>query len=148
MATEKPIIGDGIISETIENNHPLFLIVGDKTLSPCDHAVFRKFQIWVVNALTDGELESYIEGNVRIDHWDEKAGSKYPHLLNPCECGTYLPIEVDPNPMFSSAIGLLAELNEIRDGATEIPEKYRALVDGMIELAQLGINTQCPMEIR
>jgi len=135
-------------NELIENTHPLYLIVGDKSVSPCDHTTFRRFQLWVVDKLTDGEIDNIREGIVSIDHWDERAGEKYPYLLNPCECGTYLPIEVDPNPMFSSSIGLLAELKQLVRESTPVPDGFQELVDAMTNMAQHSINTHAALEIR
>lgn len=132
----------------IENKHPLYLIVGEKSVSPCDHATFTRFQRWVVETCTDDEVETNVVGNVCIDHWQEQDSEGYPFLLNPCECGTYMPMEVEPNPMFSSAIGLLSDLNRLKDQSPDMPEPYRQLADAMMEMAELCISTNTTMEIR
>ena len=136
------------IQGTIENTHSLYLIVGEKSVSPCDHATFTRFQRWVVETCTDGQVETIIEGNVSIDHWDEQTGDGYPFLLNPCECGTYLPMEVDPNPMFSSAIGLLSDLRRLQNQSKNIPEEYRQLIEQMMQMAEHSLDTNTAMEIR
>jgi len=136
------------IEGTIENKHPLYLIVGEKSVSPCDHATFTRFQRWVVETCTEGQVDTYVEGNVSIDHWQEQDGAGYPFLLNPCECGTYMPMEVDPNPMFSSAIGLLSDLKRLKDQSKDMPDAYRKLIDAMMEMAELSLDTNTTMEIR
>ena len=148
MVSEKSTDSVTFDDSPIENHHPLYLIVGDRSKSPCDHATFRRFQLWVVENLTKGKVDNYQEGIVSIAHWDEQAGEQYPYLLNPCECGTYLPMQVDPNPMFSSSIGLLAEMRQMVETNINIPQEYRNLVDSMIAMSEHGIATNAALEIR
>lgn len=131
-----------------ENRHPLTLIVGDRQVSPCDHATFERFKLWVAQTLTPGEIDTYQCNNVTITHWDHAAGDSFPHLLNPCECGTYLPIDVDPGPMLSSAIGLLSELNQLRKHYDEMEPVFRELTDGLMEMAELSLETNTALEVR
>ena len=130
------------------DRHPLTLIVADKQISPCDHATFDRFKLWVAQTLTPGEIDTYQTDNVTISHWDHTAGDSFPHLLNPCECGTYLPMEVDPGPMLSSAIGLLADLNQVRKHTDEMEPIFRELVDVLMEMAELSIEKNIALEIR
>ncbi len=136
------------VQGTIENTHPLYLIVGEKSVSPCDHATFTRFQRWVVEVCTDGQVDTIVEGNVSIDHWEEQTGDGYPYLLNPCECGTYMPMEVEPNPMFSSAVGLLSDLKRLKDQTASMPEDFQRLVNAMIEMSELALDTKATLEIR
>ena len=99
----------------VKNAQPLNLIVGHHKVSPCDHETFERFKLWVADSLAQREIETYSRDNVVIEHWDNQSGDRYSHLLNPCECGTYLPMEIEPTPMFSSAIGLLSDLNQLKD---------------------------------
>ena len=88
--------------ERIRNLQPLYLIVGDQQVSPCDHDTFGRFKLWVADKLTTGNIDIYATNEVSIAHWDDQASDDFPYLLNPCECGTYLPIKIEPSPMFSS----------------------------------------------
>ena len=126
----------------------LYLIVGERQVSPCDHAEYSRFKLWIVNKLTGGEVETYQVDSVTIDHWDEKAGNCFPHLLNPCECGTFLPIAVEPGPMLSSAIGLLEDLNRLKQHYSEMEPAFQHLTDVMLEMVQYSLDTNTPLEIR
>lgn len=131
-----------------EDRHPLTLIVGDRQVSPCDHATFDRFKLWVARTLTPGKIDTYQADNVTISHWDHMAGDSFPHLLNPCDCGTYLPMDVDPGPMLSSAIGLLSELNQLTKHSNSMEPVYRELVDALMEMAELSIEKNIALEIR
>jgi len=131
-----------------EDRHPLTLIVGDRQVSPCDHATFDRFKLWVARTLTPGEIDTYQADNVSISHWDHTAGDSFPHLLNPCECGTYLPMEVEPGPMLSSAIGLLADLTRLRKHTDAMDPVFRELMIALMEMAELSIEKNIALEIR
>ena len=148
MVPTEPVKMTGDVEATIENTHPLYLIVGEKSVSPCDHETFTRFQRWVVETCTEAKVDTYIEGNVSIDHWQQQTEDGYSYLLNPCECGTYLPMEVDPNPMFSSAIGLLSDLRRLQNQSKSIPEAYRKLIESMMQMAELSLDSNTTLEIR
>jgi len=129
-------------------SQPLHLIVGAHSMSPCDHETFARFKHWVVETLTEGTIDTYCAGGVSIAHWDERAGAQYPHLLNPCECGTFLPIDVEPGPMLSSAIGLLSDLHRLKAGPTPLPTEFTGLVDALMDMAERSLATNMALEIR
>lgn len=135
-------------SDTIKNSPPLNLIVGDHKISPCSHHTYERFKLWVVNTLTEGKIDTYSAGDVSIEHWDDQAGERYPHLLNPCECGTFLPIEVEPGPMLSSAIGLMSDLNRLKTVAGDMPPEFAGLIEAMMQMAERSVNKNAPLEIR
>ena len=83
-----------------------------------------------------------------IVHWDDQAAAAFPHLLNPCECGTFLPIDVEPGPMLGSAMGLISDLQYLRRAAPEIPAEFCALVEALMVMADRSITTNTPLEIR
>ena len=139
---------DQLEDDHIRNTHPLYLIVGEHKFSPCDHETFTQFKLWVAESQAEGIIDTYCRENVLIEHWDDQAGDRYPHLLNPCECGTYLPMVVDPNPMFSSAIGLLSELKQLINLAEYIPEAYQELIEAMMQVAERSLDTNLALEIR
>jgi len=85
---------------------------------------------------------------VTIEHWDAGAESRFAHLLNPCECGTYLPMDVDPGPMLSSAIGLARELVHLKRFHGEMEPAFRDLTAALWEMAQLSLETNTVLEIR
>ena len=126
----------------------LNIIVGERKVSPCDHAVYSRFKLWVVSQLTGGEVETYRAESVTIDHWDEKAGNCFPHLLNPCECGTFLPIAVEPGPMLSSAVGLLEDLERLKQHYSEMEPDFQLVSDVLLEMAQFSLDTNTPLEFR
>ncbi|GEM_PF-1702656 len=136
------------ISTPIKNKHPLYLIVGDEKVSVCDHETFNRFKLWVADKLTEGTVETYQNDNIAIEHMDDEAKSVYPHLLNPCECGTYLPIEVDPCPMLSSAVGLLSDLNQVNQYREKMKPDFVSLMDAMMKMAELSIDKNITLEIR
>ena len=136
------------ISASIKNKHALYLIVGDEKISVCDHETFNRFKLWVADTLTKGTTETYQHDNVAIEHMDDVAKSTYPHLLNPCECGTYLPIEIDPCPMLSSAVGLLSDLNQVSQYRDEMGTDFAKLMDMMMKMAELSIDKNITLEIR
>ncbi len=129
-------------------SRPLFLIVGDHQVSPCSHDTYAQFKLWVVKTQTEGEIDTYSEGDVSIARWDDHAGDRYPHLLNPCECGTFLPMDVEPGPMLSSAIGLMSDLNRLKVIESDMPQQISDLVDSMMHMAERSLNTNLPLEIR
>ena len=130
------------------NARPLYLIVGEHRVSPCDRATFGRFKLWVATRLGGGKIDHYSAPGVDIEHWDSAAAACSPHLLNPCECGTYLPIEVEPGPMLSSAIGLIEELYHLNQFRDEMEPDFQNLVDGLWKMAQLSIATNGVLEIR
>ncbi len=132
----------------VKNAQPLNLIVGHHKVSPCDHETFERFKLWVADSLAQREIETYSRDNVVIEHWDNQSGDRYSHLLNPCECGTYLPMEIEPTPMFSSAIGLLSDLNHLKDHSENTPAEYAAIVDAMMQMAELSLATNTALEIK
>lgn len=138
----------GTDAEPVMNAQPLHLIVGDHERSPCSHETFRRFKLWIAKTLTRGTIDTYRRDDVTIEHWDEEAGRAFPHLLNPCECGTYLPIEVEPGPMLSSAIGLTRELAHLKQHADEIAPEFRPLIDALLDMAQRSLETNTALEIR
>lgn len=132
----------------IKNLQPLYLIVGDRQVSPCDHETFGRFKLWVADSLTSGSIEIYSASEVSIEHWNEKASDDFPYLLNPCECGTYLPIKIDPCPMFSSAVGLLTDLSRLNQHRDDMEPAFHPLVDTMLEMANLSLEQNIALEIR
>jgi len=134
--------------EQIRNRQPLYLIVGERQVSPCDHDTFGRFKLWVAVNLTSGSVETYAVGAVSIDHWDEQASDDFPHLLNPCECGTYLPIEVEPGPMLASAVGLQADLSRLIRHRADMHPAFHRLFDSMLEMTNLSIDANISLEIR
>ena len=66
MVPTEPVKLSPDVGATIENTHPLYLIVGEKSVSPCDHATFSRFQRWVVEDCTEGRVDTISEGNVAI----------------------------------------------------------------------------------
>lgn len=132
----------------IEQTQPLRLIVGAHAISPCDHETYARFKLWVARTLTEGKIDTYCAGRVSIAHWDDQAGDHYPHLLNPCECGTFLPIDVEPGPMLASAMGLLSDLKRVKSVATSIPPDFSGLIDAMMEMAERSIAANTALEIR
>ena len=141
----KTAVGETCI---VRNAHPLNLIVGDHKVSPCDHETFDRFKLWVAGSLAQREIETYSRDNVVIEHWDNQGTDLYPHLLNPCECGTYLPMEIDPTPMFSSAIGLLSDLNHLKDQSEHTPAEYAAIIGALMQMAELSLETNTALEIK
>ena len=135
-------------TDKITSSRPLHLIVGDHKISPCSYDTYAQFKLWVVKTLTKGEIDTYSEGSVLITHWDEQAGDTFPHLLNPCECGTFLPIDVEPGPLLSSAIGLLSDLNKLKRIDRTMPQEYRDLIDTMMDMAERSLSSNMPLEIR
>ena len=126
----------------------LNLVVGDRQVTPCDHALYNRFKSWIVINLTEGEMESYNADAVVIDHWDERAGSQFPYLLNPCECGTFLPIQMEPGPMLSSTVGLLDDLNRLKIHYLTMEPAFQRLVDALLEMANYSVDSSTPLEIR
>jgi len=135
-------------TDIVKNTHPLNLIVGDYRVSPCDHQTFDGFKLWVAKSIAQREIETYSRDNVVIEHWSGRSESRYAHLLNPCECGTYLPMEIEPTPMFSSAIGLLSDLNHLKEFSEDMPASYRAIVATMMQMAELSLDTNTALEIK
>jgi hypothetical protein len=135
-------------AERLGASQPLHLIVGVDRLSPCDHDTYAQFKLWIARTLTSGTTDCYAAGCVSIAHWNDQAASEYPHLLNPCECGTFLPIDVEPGPMLGSALGLLSDLHRLKGVASEIPAEFIPLVEALMEMAELSIATNAPLEIR
>lgn len=132
----------------VKNEEPLYLILGDHKVSPCDHDTFSRFKLWVAKKLTGGKVERYQNEAVVIEHWDDEAQSRFPYLLNPCECGTYLPMEIEAGPMLSSAIGLIRELIHLNQFREEMEPAFRALLDALLEMAERSLETNIAMEIR
>ncbi|PPC86203.1 MAG: hypothetical protein CTY39_05555 [Hyphomicrobium sp.] len=126
----------------------LSIIVGSRRMSPCDHETFARFKLWVAKSVSEASIDIYCAGNVSIAHWDDRAGAHYPHLLNPCECGTFLPIEIEPGPMLASAIGLLSDLQRLRKLPEPVPIEFDALIGAMMEMAENSIATNTALEIR
>lgn len=127
---------------------PLYLIVGERRVSPCDQGTFGRFKLWVAQKLAGGKIDRYVAPGVEIEHWDDAAAACSPHLLNPCECGTFLPIEVEPGPMLSSAIGLMRELHHLSQFRDEMEPEFQTLSDGLWEMAQLSLATNTVLEVR
>ncbi len=148
MGVQKENSIENTTSAPIKNKHALYLIVGDEKITVCDHETFNRFKLWVADALTEGSVETYQNDNIAIEHMDDDAKSVYPHLLNPCECGTYLPIEVDPCPMLSSAIGLLSDLNQVSQYRDKMKPDFVKLLDMMMKMAKLSIDKNITLEIR
>ena len=132
----------------IEQTQPVYLIVGEKQISPCDHETYRRFKLWVARTLGSGTIDTYEEDNITIEHWDEQSAGSYPHLLNPCECGTFLPIEVEPGPMLSSSIGLLSDLTALKQHYDEMEPAFQNILDNLLTMAELSLDTNTAMEIR
>ncbi len=126
---------------------PLYLIVGDYKIAPCDQETFNRFKLWVAEKLTDGNIDCYTNGNVTIEHWDDQARDGFPHLLNPCDCGIYLPMDVDPGPMLSSAIGLTSELTRLNRYRDDMEPAFRTLMDALLMMAQHSLETNTALEI-
>ena len=133
--------------DALKNDKPLYLIVGDEVVSPCDHQTFDDFKAWLAQVQPGGKIDRYCWGPISIVHWNEKAGEEYPCLLNPCECGTYLPMDVDSNPMVSSAIELLSDLNRLKQHMA-VPERFASLVDTMMRMAEKSLAINSVLEIR
>jgi len=132
----------------VENDHPLYLVVGDHRASPCDHETFARFKLWVVKTLTDGKIDCYSSESVVIEHWDDVARAHFPNLLAPAEIGAYLPIDVDPSPMISSAVGLIGELESMQQYREQMEPAFLTLMDAILEMAAYSVKQQQPMEIR
>ncbi len=137
-----------VASVGIAQTHPLSVIVGAHRMSPCDYDTYARFKLWVAATLTDGTIDTYRAGNVSIAHWDDSAGAQYPHLLNPCECGTFLPIEIEPGPMLASAIGLLSDLHRLKNNPAAIPAEFNGLIDSLMQMAERSLATNTALEIR
>ena len=148
MASPEQNTNDQLNSASIKNEHALFLIVGDEKISTCDHETFNRFKLWVAEKLTQGTVYTYQYDNVSIEQMDDVAKSAYPHLLNPCECGTYLPIEIDPCPMLSSAIGLLRDLTHLNQYRDEMEPDFVSLMDAMMKMAERSLDKNIALEIR
>ena len=133
---------------SIKQTTPVYLIVGEKQISPCDHETYRRFKLWVVRTLAHGSVDTYEEDNITIEHWDEVSADHYPHLLNPCECGTFLPIEVEPGPMMSSSIGLLADMTALKKHNEKMEPVFQDIVDNLLIMAELSLDTNTALEIR
>ena len=133
---------------SIKQTTPVYLIVGEKQISPCDHETYRRFKLWVVKTLAHGTIDTYQEENVTIEHWDEMAADQFPHLLNPCECGTFLPIEVEPGPMMSSSIGLLSDMTALKPHYEKMEPDFQNIVDNLTAMAELSLDTNIALEIR
>lgn len=133
---------------TIAQSHPLTVIVGEHRISPCDYETYAQFKLWVAKTLTEGTIDTYRAGDVSIAHWDDRAGACYPHLLNPCECGTFLPIEIEPGPMLSSAMGLLSDLQRLKTLSPNMPAEFDNLIVALMEMAERSIATNTALEIR
>lgn len=128
--------------------HPLSIIVGSCCISPCDHETYARFKLWAAKSVSEGTIDTYCAGVVSIAHWDDRAGAQYPHLLNPCECGTFLPIEIEPGPMLASAMGLLSDLQRLKTLPTAMPAEFEPLVDAMMGMAEHSLATNTALEIR
>ena len=148
MASLKQDINDQLSSASIKNEHALFLIVGDEKISTCGHETFSRFKLWVAEKLTQGTVHVYRCDNISIEQMDDVARSAYPHLLNPCECGTYLPLEIDPCPMLSSAIGLLRDLNHLNQYRDEMEPDFVTLMNAMMKMAERSVDKNIALEIR
>lgn len=94
-----------------------------------------------------GQIDVYSKDEVTISHWDKNIDKQFPYLLNPCECGTFLPIEVCENPMVSSTIGLLSDLARIQKDV-KIPKDFKKLFETMISMAEKSIDRNLTLEIR
>ncbi len=139
---QEPVTGSG-------QGRPLCLIIGERSESPCDHDTFQRFQLWVAKTLTDGVIETYFDDGANIVHYDRTAALRFPNLLNPCECGTYLPLEnIQPGPMLASAFDLRDELRELQTAGIPIEAEFLPLVTALGEMADLCLQTQTPLEIR
>ena len=136
------------IDMSIEQTTPVYLIVGKQQVSPCDHETFSRFKLWLVQTLTDGKIDRYASDSVVIEHWDDATHTSFPNLLAPAEIGTYLPIDVDPCPMFSSTKGLISELESLQQLRDQMEPAFLSLIDSMLEMATSSLNSQQPMEIR
>ena len=136
------------INMSIEQTQPVYLIVGKEKVSPCDHETYRRFKLWVAGTLGSGTIDTYQEGGVTIEHWNEQAADSYPHLLNPCECGTFLPMEVEPGPMLSSSIGLLSDMNVLKQHYDEMGPDFQDIVTTLITMSELSLATNTALEIR
>ena len=132
----------------IENDHPLYLVVGDQRVSPCDHETYARFKLWVAETLTDGKIDCYTGESVVIEHWDDTTYTRFPNLLTPAEIGTYLPIDVDPCPMLSSTEGLIGEIDSLQPYRDRMEPAFRTLMDAIREMAACSVRQQQPMEIR
>ena len=131
-----------------DSTAPVWIIVGDVNKVLCDHQQFQSFKEWMVKVTSNAALDTYKSDNVKIVHWDEEGASELPHLLNPCECGTFLPLEVEPGPMLSSSMGLLQDLQNLKASVKEIPTPYQDLISLMMEMAELSIAENEALEIR
>lgn len=127
---------------------PLYLILGAARCSPCDQETYADFKLWVARTLAAGAIDCYSAGGIWIAHWGEEACGAYPNLLNPCECGTFLPIDVEPGPMLGSAMGLLSDLHRLKSAAEPIPARFGPLLEALMEMAERSIATNTPLEIR
>ena len=127
---------------------PVRIIVGDFNKVLCDHQEFLRFKEWTIKVTSRGTLDTYKSDNVTIVHWDEEDARKLPHLLNPCECGTFLPLDIEPGPMLSSSMGLLQDLQNLKATVKEIPTPYQELMSLMMEMAELSIAQNKALEIR
>jgi len=79
---------------SIKHIQPLYLIVGDQQISPCDHEAYRCFKLWTVSTHGSGNIDTLEQEDITIEHWDDQAADSYPYLMRPCECGTLLPSDL------------------------------------------------------
>lgn len=133
---------------SIQQIQPLYLIVGEQRVSPFDHQTYRRFKLWVASTFGRGNIETFDQENITIEHWDEQAADPYPNLLNPCECGAFLPMEVDPGPMLSSAIGLLSDMTALKCHYDKMKPAFQNIIDQLCVMAELSIDTNTTLEIR
>jgi len=127
----------------------LTLIVGERRMTPCSHATFRRLQIWLVDNLTPGSVDVDRRDGADVIHIDDAARAAFPHLLNPCECGTYLPLpDIEPGPMLSSAVRLREELARLDQHRAGMGPELCALVEAIAAMADHSLATHTPLEIR
>lgn len=135
--------------QDLASNRPLYVIVGQRREIPCSHDTFRRFQHWVATNFTDGAVETYSAEGLRIEHLNATAREHFPHLLNPCECGTYLPLPgIEAGPMLSSAVALRWELESIAVRGDTIPYEFRDLLVVLRQMCDLSLATATALEIR
>ena len=134
---------------SIKQIQPLYLIVGDQQVSPCDHETYRRFKLWLVSTHGSGKIDSFEQENITIEHWDDQAAGSHPYLMNPCECGTFLPIDLQqPGPMFSSSTGLLADMISLKQHYNGMEPEFQNIVDQLFQMAELSVDTKTALEIR
>jgi len=128
---------------------PLKLIVGEYCLAVGNYSTYEKFRAWVVNEFTPMADDAYCEPGAVGQVFEDAAHATFPHLLDPCECGIYLPLaDIEPGPMLASAVGLHDELVRVGSHRKQMDPDIRAFFDALVAMTERCLELQQPLEIR